>query len=47
MKNCVAFGPGREGDQVLAHQANERIEIEKVKQLYRIYTTAMIRLAAS
>jgi succinyl-diaminopimelate desuccinylase len=47
IKNCVAFGPGREGDQVLAHQANERIEIERVKQLFRIYTTAMIRLAAS
>jgi len=43
--NCVAFGPFREGEQELAHQANERIEIERVKQLFEIYTTAMIRLA--
>lgn len=47
IKNCVAFGPCREGDQLLAHQANERIEIEKLKQLFKVYTTAMIRLAAS
>jgi len=46
VKNCVAFGPGREGDQVLAHQADERVEIERLKQLFEVYATAMARLAA-
>lgn len=47
IKNCVAFGPAREGDQELAHQANERIGIERVKQLFEIYATTMVRLAVS
>ncbi|HZJ58069.1 MAG TPA: Sapep family Mn(2+)-dependent dipeptidase [Clostridia bacterium] len=43
--NCVAFGPLRENDQSLAHQANERIEIKLLCKLMRIYAHAMIRLA--
>jgi succinyl-diaminopimelate desuccinylase len=43
-KNCVAFGPHAEGEEMLAHQANERIALNKLMELFEIYTTAMIRL---
>jgi len=45
VKNCVTFGPSRKGDPVLAHQADENIGIENIKQLFPIYATAMMRLA--
>lgn len=44
-RNCVAFGPTSEGDLVLAHQADECIEISKLETLLDIYTRAMISLA--
>jgi succinyl-diaminopimelate desuccinylase len=34
--NCVAFGPLTEEEPMLAHQADERIEIQKVEKLYEI-----------
>lgn len=43
--NCVAFGPITEGEPMLAHQADERIEIKKIEQLFEIYKEAMCRLA--
>jgi succinyl-diaminopimelate desuccinylase len=43
--NCVAFGPLREDEQSLAHQANEKIGINGLYDLMKIYTHAMIRLA--
>ncbi len=43
--NCVAFGPMAEGDLVLAHQANESIDIKKLESLFEIYSQTMIRLA--
>lgn len=45
-KNCVAFGPHAEGDTMLAHQANERIPLNKIMEWFEIYTTAMIRLCS-
>jgi len=46
LRNCVAFGPGRKGDRTLAHQADECIEIKSIKRLFKIYATAMSRLAS-
>lgn len=43
--NCVAFGPEREGEPPMAHQANERLELERIPELFEIYKEAMIRLA--
>lgn len=45
IKNCVAFGPMGKEDILVAHQANEKIAVSKVKALFDIYTEAMIRLA--
>lgn len=42
--HCVAFGPMKDGDKELAHQANERIEINKLNALFQIYKETMIRL---
>jgi succinyl-diaminopimelate desuccinylase len=44
MANCVAFGPMREGDRILAHQANESLDIQNLDKLFEIYTETMIRL---
>ena len=43
--NCVAFGPLRKHEQSLAHQANEKIGINELYDLMKIYTHAMTRLA--
>ena len=43
--NCVAFGPAREGDVPLAHQVNERLERERIPELFELYKETMIRLA--
>ncbi len=43
--NCVAFGPAREGELPMAHQANERLELRRIPELFEIYKEAMIRLA--
>lgn len=43
--NCVAFGPSREGEFPMAHQANECLELKKIPELFEIYKEAMIRLA--
>lgn len=45
IKNCVAFGPMKEDSESLAHQANERLSMEKIDQLFEIYAKTMIRLA--
>ncbi len=43
--NCVAFGPARQGELILAHQANERLELRRIPELFEIYKETMIRLA--
>lgn len=43
--NCVAFGPAREGELPMAHQANEHLEIKRIPELFEIYKETMIRLA--
>ncbi|QHQ59606.1 Sapep family Mn(2+)-dependent dipeptidase [Anaerocolumna sedimenticola] len=45
IRNCVAFGPMKEDELLLAHQADEKIEINKIKQLFMVYTEAMYRLS--
>ncbi len=43
--NCVAFGPAREGELPMAHQANERLELRRIPELFKLYKETMIRLA--
>lgn len=45
IQNCVAFGPIAKDDIPLAHQANERIAVSKVEELFGLYTASMIKLA--
>lgn len=41
LANCVAFGPLTKEEPMLAHQADERIEIRKVENLFEVYKEAM------
>lgn len=43
--NCVAFGPARMGDIPMPHQANERLELRRLPELFKIYKETMLRLA--
>ena len=45
IKNCVAYGPGVIGMEVLAHQANECVQLDNIKELLILYTEAMLELA--
>jgi len=42
--NCVAFGPMKDNDRELAHQANEIFDIQNIDKLFEIYTETMVRL---
>lgn len=42
--NAVSFGPDFKTDEPLAHQTNERITIDKLKKIIKIYAKAIIRL---
>lgn len=42
--NCVAFGPMLQGDEVLAHQANEVFNIKNIDQLFELYAKTIIQL---
>ncbi|MDO4582228.1 MAG: Sapep family Mn(2+)-dependent dipeptidase [Bacillota bacterium] len=44
-KNFVAFGPEMAGDQPVAHQADEYIEIERLKFITKLYARAIFELA--
>ena len=46
IRQGVAFGAGFPGDEDLAHQANEYIDIDKLILTTKIYANALIRLAA-
>ena len=41
----VSYGPYFEGDKDLIHKANERMEIEKMHTMYKIYYDAILKLA--
>mgnify|MGYP001267394978 FL=1 len=45
MPNTVAFGPLNEGDPDLAHQKNEYIEINQLKECVEAYARAIYELA--
>lgn len=42
--NCVAFGPSVKGTMNLAHQADEKLAVNSIDTLFKIYTDAMIQL---
>ena len=44
-EHCVAFGPGRSGDEMLAHQANEYVKLEDCPEYLRIYYEAIVAIA--
>ncbi len=44
VRNCVAYGPMFEGDNILAHQANEKISRKSLEKLFEIYTESIIQL---
>lgn len=46
LKQGVAFGAGFPGDEDLAHQANEYVEIPKMITAAKIYANALLRLCA-
>ena len=46
LKQGVAFGAGFPGDEDLAHQANEYVELPKMMKAIRIYANALLRLCA-
>lgn len=43
--HCVAYGPMRQEDEMLAHQANENIPIERCIEAFEIYYEAIKKLA--
>ena len=45
VNNCVAFGPGKFGMEILAHQANEYVLLDSLKELLILYTEAMLEIA--
>ena len=45
IKNCVAYGPGRIGMEILAHQANEYVLLDNMKELLMLYTEAILEVA--
>lgn len=45
LKNAVAFGPLFPGQEELAHQPDERISLEDLERITRIYAEALRRLA--
>ncbi len=44
-EHCVSFGLGRIGEPMLAHQANEYIELEKIPMYLQIYYEAILAIA--
>ena len=46
LKQGVAFGAGFPGDEDLAHQANEYVELDKMILSAKIYANALLRLCA-
>ena len=46
LKQGVAFGAGFPGDEDLAHQANEYVELPKMIKAAKIYANALLRLCA-
>ncbi len=42
--NCVAYGPGLKDSVILAHQANEYIELSELWSVLPIYTKALLEL---
>ena len=47
LKQGVAFGAGFPGDEDLAHQANEYIQLDKMILAAKIYANALLRLCAA
>ncbi|MHC1735889.1 MAG: Sapep family Mn(2+)-dependent dipeptidase [Erysipelotrichaceae bacterium] len=45
IRNCVAFGPHRQDESSLAHQADECIDLHDLKKLVEVYAGAMLDLA--
>ena len=44
MKNCVAFGGMFPGDEDLMHQKDERLSLEKLETMTKIYADAIFRI---
>ncbi len=44
IRHCVAFGPHRQGEVSLAHQADECIDVNEMEKLLSLYTQTMIDL---
>lgn len=45
IRHCVAFGPHRQDEPSLAHQADECIDLQHLERLVEVYAGAMLNLA--
>ena len=44
--NIIAYGAAFPGDEDLMHQKNERLSLERLRQMTKIYTQAIYKLSS-